>query len=282
MRLRPCAKSRSGSPAGSTSARTSRPRWSTCSRAGTDVDSRTSVAMRSRCRCVSCTWRATSPSSSPPQAPTRHGASSNVEPVPRTNLGSPSSPCGTSTRCSASWTRRGCGIRCSRSSRFRRCGSEARGRCRVHGHRGTRRSQVAVASRALDRRRRSRRGGGVASGTAGGFGEALAARRARARSRPRRRVERDLGETRTARLRRVGAGASLPSLHGARVRPVARPRSDRDPGRLPPRAAGRLRLPPRDARSRPRSTGPHPRRGRLLRGHARGAAVQAGSRRAGG
>ena len=43
--------------AGSASARTSRRRSSTSSRAGTDRDSRTSPATRSRCRCGSCTWR---------------------------------------------------------------------------------------------------------------------------------------------------------------------------------------------------------------------------------
>ena len=97
-----------------------------------------------------------------------------------------------------------------------------------------------------------------------------------------RRVERDLGEAGAARIRRVGAGATPSSLHRARLRPVAGARSDRDPGRLAPRTARRLRLPPRHARAGARPAGPHPRRRRLLRGHARGAAVQAGSRRAGG
>ena len=53
-------------------------------------------------------------------------------------------------------------------------------------------------------------------------------------------------------------------------------------GRLAPRAARRLRLPPRHARAGARPGGAHPRRRRLLRGHARGAAVPAGARRARG
>ena len=156
------------------------------------------------------------------------------------------------------------------------------GRRRLHGHRRAHRSQVAVASRALDGCGRARRGRRLAPGPAGGFRDARAPRRARARPRSRRRVERDLGEARAARVRRVGAGAAPSSLHGARLRPVAGARSDRDPGRLTPRAARRLRLPPRHARAGTRSGGPHPRRRRLLRRHARGAAVQAGSRCAGG
>ena len=56
-----------------------------------------------------------------------------------------------------------------------------------------------------------------------------------------------------ARLRRVGARAAASALHGARVRAVARARPDRRPRRLAPRAARRLRLPPRHARGR-RST----------------------------
>ncbi len=53
--------------------RASRRRSSTSSRAGTDGASRTSAATRSRCRCVFCTSRGTSRSSSPPPGPTRRG-----------------------------------------------------------------------------------------------------------------------------------------------------------------------------------------------------------------
>ena len=139
------------------------------------------------------------------------------------------------------------------------------GRRRLHGHRRAHRSQVAVAARALDGRGRARRGRRLAHGPPGGFRHARAARRARARPRPRRRVERDLGEARAARVRRVGAGATPSALHGARLRPVAGARSDRAAGRLAPRAARRLRLPPRHARAGARSGRPHPRRRRLLR-----------------
>ena len=155
-------------------------------------------------------------------------------------------------------------------------------RRRIRGHRRDHRSQVAVAARALDGCGRARRGRRLAHGPAGRLRHARAARRARARPRPGRRVERDLGEAGTARVRGVGARAPAPSLHRAGLRPVAGARSDRAPGRLTPRAARRLRLPPRHARAGARSGRPHPRRRRLLRGHARGAAVQAGARCAGG
>ena len=103
-----------------------------------------------------------------------------------------------------------------------------------------------------------------------------AARRARARPRPRRRVERDLGEARAARVRGVGAGATPSALHGARLRPVADARADRAARRLAPRAARRLRLPPRHARAGarpgrpassppPTATAPCARRGRTGR-----------------
>ena len=66
-------------------------------------------------------------------------------------------------------------------------------------------------------------------------------------------------------LRRVGARAAAPALHRARLRPVAGARPDRAAGRLTPRAARRLRLPPRHPRAGARSGRPHPRRRRLLR-----------------
>ena len=101
-------------------------------------------------------------------------------------------------------------------------------RRRLRGHRRDHRSQVAVAARALDRRGRARRGRRLAHGPAGRRRHAPAARRARARPRPGRRVERDLGEAGTARVRGVGAGATAPALHRARLRPVAGARPDRD------------------------------------------------------
>ena len=75
------------------------------------------------------------------------------------------------------------------------------GRFRVHGHRRAHRSQVAVAPRALDGCGRSRRGSCLAHGSPGSVGETRAARRARARPRSGRRLERDLGEAGTAWIR---------------------------------------------------------------------------------
>ncbi len=139
------------------------------------------------------------------------------------------------------------------------------GRRRVQGDRRAHRTQVAVAARAFDRGRRARRGGRMAPWLLGGRGHARATGGARARSRPDRRVERDLGEAGAARIRRVGAGATPPALHRAGLRPVACARSDRHAGGISPRTARRLGLPPRHARSRARSGSPDPRGGRLLR-----------------
>ena len=51
-------------------------------------------ARRCRCRRVSCTWRGTSRSSSPPPGPTTPAPSSSAEPGRPTSRGWPSSPCG--------------------------------------------------------------------------------------------------------------------------------------------------------------------------------------------
>ena len=95
------------------------------------------------------------------------------------------------------------------------------GRRGLHGDRRTRGPQVALAPRALDRRGRPCRGGRLASGAPGSLRDARAAGGARARPRPGRRVERDLGEARAPRFRRMGTGPAPPALHGARLRPVA-------------------------------------------------------------
>ena len=95
-------------------------------------------------------------------------------------------------------------------------------RRRIRGHRRDHRSQVAVAARALDERGRARRGRRLAHGPPGRLRHPRAARRARARPRPGRRVECDLGEAGTARVRRVGARAPAPALHRAGLRPVRR------------------------------------------------------------
>ena len=206
-RSRRCARWRSGSQGGSASARASRRRSSTSSRAGTDGDSRTPAATRSRCRCVSCTWRGTSPSSSPPPAPTRHA-------------GRRRAPNGRRVRASARRARRAQLRRPPRRpGRDADVGAGAgdravpadldrgrTGRRRLHGHRRAHRSQVTVASRALDGRGRARRGRRLAHGPPGSFRDARAARRARARPRPRRRVECDLGEAGAASGSENGSG----------------------------------------------------------------------------
>ena len=112
----------------------------------------------------------TSPSSSPPRAPTRHGPSSSVERAPRTTLGSPTSPCGTSDDLLAGldearmWEQ-------ALEMRAVPAGPDRRrtGRRRLHRHRHAHRSQVAVAARALDGRGRARRGRRLAHGPPGGL-----------------------------------------------------------------------------------------------------------------
>ena len=230
------------------------------------------AATRSLCRCASCTWRGTSRSSSPPPAPTRLGPSIER----RVGCRVRSSPRrarrrATSATCSRISTSPGCGSRRSKPSRFRSVGSPA--------------------NRSMPPSRPSRRLTGLKSpwlrehstdvaelaeaaawrmGLPGGIRHAGAPRRARSRPRSRRRLERDLGEAGPPRLRRVGARATPPPLHGARVRPVGGAGADRDARGHPPRTARRLRLPPRHARSGTRSDRTRPGRSRLLRGHARG------------
>ena len=106
--------------------------------------------------------------------------------------------------------------------------------------------------------------------------DARAARRARARPRPRRRVECDLGEAGAARVRRVGARATAPALHRARLRPVAGARSDRaawpartTSGSTAPATtaarAGRRSIRPPASSPPPTATRPCARRGRTGR-----------------
>ena len=241
------------------------------------------AATRSRCRCVSCTWRGTSPSSSPPPAPTRHGPSSSVERVPRTTRGSPSSPCANFDDLLAELDEARMWEQALESEPFPQVW--------IAGERVDAAFTAIAALTGLKSPWLREHSTGVAElaeaaawrmGLPADCRHAAAPRRARARPRPGRRVERDLGEAGAARVRRMGAGATPSALHRARLRSVAGARPDRDAGRLAPRAARRLRLPPRHARAGARSGGPHPRRRRLLRGHARGTAVPAGARRGGG
>ena len=96
--------------------------------------------------------------------------------------------------------------------------------------------------------------------------DALPARasRAPARSRPRRHLERRLGEAWTADRSRVGAGADAPVPLRTHPRHLTRARVGRPDRRHAPRAPGWLGLPPRLPRPRHPCRVPHPRsRGRL-------------------
>ena len=91
-------------------------------------------------------------------------------------------------------------------------------------------------------------------GLPSGGRDARAARRARARPRPRRRLERDLGEARRRSASASGSGCgSTRTSRSARSRSRRRSRRSGVLAGVAPRAARRLRLPPRHARAR-RST----------------------------
>ena len=183
---------------------------------------------------------------------------------------SPSSPCGTSTTSSPSSTRRGCGSR--------RSTSEPAPLVWIAGDRIDAAFAAIAAITGLKSPWLREHSTGVAElaeaaawrmGLPAGLRHPRAPRRARARPRPGRRVERDLGEAGTARVRRVGARAAAPPLHRARLRPVAGARPDRAPGRLAPRAARRVRLPPRQRAGRrsirPPASSPPPTATRAMR-----------------
>ncbi len=187
------------------------------------------------------------------------------------------------TSSSPGWTRRGCGSRRSRASRSRRSGSVGRrSRRRLRRDRGAHRPQVAVAARALDRSGRARRGGRLAAGPTAGLRDAsCGGRRSRTTSAG------SASRTRSGRSRRpLGFGewervrlhphfterafAQSPAL--APIGLLAGSHHERLDGSGYHRGTSR-------AGARP--AGAHPRRRRLLRGDARGAAVQAGARRRG-
>ena len=94
-------------------------------------------------------------------------------------------------------------------------------RRRLHGLRRAHRSQIAVATRALDGSGPVRRGRGLAHGSPGRLRHARATRRTRARPRPLRRVERDLGEAGASRIRGVGTCPTPPHF-SERASPVVR------------------------------------------------------------
>ncbi len=187
-------------------------------------------------------------------------------------------------RSSPGSTRRGCGSRRSRASRPRRSGSRASGSTPAF---------AAIAAitglKSPWLREHSTGVAELAEAAAWRMGlptdvrHARAARRARARPRPGRRVECDLGEARTARVRRVGARAAAPALHRARIRPV-RLRSRRSgcwparttsgstaPATTAARAGRRSTRPPASSPP-PTATRPCARRGRTGRRSMRAAA----------
>ena len=139
-----------------------------------------------------------------------------------------------------------------------------------------RRPQDAVDDRPLDRRRRAGRGGRMAARPRPRGDHHPAAGGAGARPRPRRRAELDLGATRPARRRRARARAAAPVPDRARARARAGAGAAGRDRRPAPRAARRLRLPPRLPRRlaadharayspQPTSTTPSPSRGRTGR-----------------
>ena len=154
-----------------------------------------------------------------------------------------------------------------------------RDRRRVPRGRDVHRPQVLLAARTRRGHVPARRGGRLAPRSPGGRGDDGAARRARARPRPSRGIERNLGEARALRSHRLGARAAAPILHRALVRPRARTCVDRRAGGCPSRAARRRRLPPQDACAGARPSGAHPRRRRLLPGDARAAPAPTRARR---
>ncbi len=132
------------------------------------------------------------------------------------------------------------------------------------GDRELRRPQVAVLPRPRSRGRRPRRRGRRAARAGRSRRADAAPRRTGPRSRPARGVERDLGQARPARRRRMGAGASPPVPDRADAAPVAGARAPCGNRRPAPRTPRRLGLPARSLRSRDLTAGPHPRgRGRL-------------------
>ena len=130
--------------------------------------------------------------------------------------------CGTSTSCSPSWTRRGCGSRRWRSSRSRRSGSRARGSTPPSWR--SPRSPVSSRRGFASTRRvwpiSPRPPPGVLGLPAASV--TLVRRAALAHDLGRVGVSNAIWEKPgRARLRRVGAGATPSPLHGARVRAVA-------------------------------------------------------------
>ena len=162
----------------------------------------------------------------------------------------------------------GRGDRCRAGARARPLGRRVRRR--AARDRGFRRPEVAVHARSCSvRSRSSSRTPAHASTSPEPERADAATRRARPRLRPTRRFERDLGQARSARRRRVGARALPPVPDRAHAPPVGRTRAaGRDRGRAP-RAARRLGVSARALRLGDLPPGPAPRCGGRLPGDAR-------------
>ena len=148
-------------------------------------------------------------------------------------------------------------------------------RCRPARHRELRRPQVAVHARPCRGRRRSRRRGRRAARHDRGRGAHAASGGSRARPRTAGSLQRDLGQARAARRRRMGTGAdaSLPDrAHAASIRDAGAARRDR---RAAPRASRRLGLSAGPHRGGDLAPGADPGRGRCVPGDARAAPLPA-------
>ena len=208
-----------------------------------------SAARRCRCRRASSTWRGTSRSSSPPRAPTTRAPSSSAGPARRTSPRLAELAVRDFDDALAELDETRMWEHALESEPFPQVQLSDDG---IDAGFGAVAALTDLKSPWL--REHSTGVADLAEAAAWRLGlpaddrRVPAARRARARPRPRRRVERDLGEARAARVRRVGARAAAPALHRARVRPVADARADRAPRRLSSRAARRVGVPPRRAR----------------------------------
>ena len=127
-----------------------------------------------------------------------------------------------------------------------------------------RRPCLAVPGRPLGRGRRAGHGGGPALPSRGRRPGAGPARRAGPRSRARGGPGPHLAEGGAAHARRLGAGQAARLPRRARPHPLPVPGRARACCRLPPRASGRLGLPPGNRRRRARAAGAPARRRRRL------------------
>ena len=150
-------------------------------------------------------------------------------------------------------------------------------RRRARGGRELRRVEVGLLARALARSGRPRRRRGSRPRFRRRDRGDASPCRPRSRPRPPRRLERDLGETRAARRRRVGARAHASVPHRAHAPVVAVARAAGGDRRAALRAHGRLGIPARALGCRHFAAGPRARGGGRVPGDARAAAPSRGA-----